>query len=350
MFYLFCGAFPMSKKNKLSLIISIVLLVALGVVLPVVLFLIYQCDGITKTYKINGVKLLMDRKEYSDDAIILTSNDIFLKTMGTGLGFYEPRKIFIENQEQLEIAYERYEIGMGFEYYATSQFAEEFNEMVNQYPIDDYNYVIDYTSYGSGCKYVLGALVIDDKNSKMSFELSSDSKFPSSGYAKTQEIYETCNVAAVPKVFMKGQYDGWKNPELSDLYQLDEKYGSVIRFNASDTTELYETYGDIGYVIQNEDEFNLFVEKTENASIQCDKSVFDELKDVDYKKCALLIKFIKSDYSEYSYDFGEVWVDENSITMDFDVTPGNYTGYIVARIPRRRVPINLPEGWVSPSE
>ena len=334
-------------KKKLLLIIPIALFISIVVALLAVIFIIRHNDDKTKTYTINGTKLLMDRSNYSEEAIILPIDDIIIEPAGTYFTWKYPGCLIIETQEQLEYALEWIRDYSG---YPTD---DRLVEMSGKYPINEYNYLFYNYSFSYGDKYVWGGLVIDNEKGKLAFVLSDETEFDDSLVVPQVEC-GSCFIAAIPKELMTGRYIGWVNPYNDNPIYCDENYCYNVVYCATDTTELYEIYGDDGYVIQNEDEYEHFLSLSEGISSEFDRQTFENNTKTDYTETVLLIRFFTCDYMEdYSgfENYVKFGIDGDRLIMRYYYEPeGNYTGYAYAIITKRFLPRNISDDWISPLE
>jgi hypothetical protein len=172
-----------------------------------------------KYYSADGTELNIDMSQYSEKAKLLTSDDIYLVSFDCGyISDSAFDRLIIENEEQLDCALENYGLSLPPEgltedelwYYNTS-ISEPFNEMLSEYPIDEYCYIIEYDEVNSdGYYFKAGALLVDTE--VLRFVMTADSYTPDyengEGYCDVMGGF--CHMAAVPKAtLMNEQYERW---------------------------------------------------------------------------------------------------------------------------------------------
>lgn len=177
-------------------------------------------SGSDKYYSADGIELLIDMRQYSENAKLLTADDIYLLSLVSGYisGDY-PDLLIIEDREQLDCALEQYGLALPPEglskdelWYYNTAVSEPFNRMADEYPITDYSYVIEYEVVPcGGYDLKVGALLVDED--KLHFVRTADSKTPEPGTAQPDVMGGFCYMAAVPKdTLMNNQYKGWTYP------------------------------------------------------------------------------------------------------------------------------------------
>lgn len=173
-----------------------------------------------KHYSAEGVELRIDMRQYSENAKLLTADDIYLLSYNCGyISGDHPGLLIIEDQEQLDCAFEQYGLALPPEgssgdelWYYNTAISEPFNRMIDEYPITDYSYVIEYDEVGCGGYYFeVGALLVDED--KLHFVLTANSKTPKPGSTQPDVMGGFCYMAAVPKdTLMNSRYDRWTYP------------------------------------------------------------------------------------------------------------------------------------------
>lgn len=312
-------------------------------------------NEVDKHYSADGVELRIDMSQYGENAKLLTADDIYLLSYNCGyIAGTHPELLIIEDQEQLDYALERYGLalppdGLTMEelwFYDTS-IAEPFNKMMAEYPIRDYSYVIEYDKVGSGgYDLKVGALLVDEE--QLFFVHTSDSRTPEPGSLLTDVLGGFCYMAAIPKdTLMNRNYRYWTYPSRDDVYQ-DADFSFNVRFNLADTTELYQVYGDMGYIVRSNEELQALVNMAQNVTNQSNQPVFSFKMNVDFEKNAILFKFFTCDGDFKSYLKNGVLIENDTIQMQYDITAGNHTGFAYAIIPVRFLPNDGISGWKTP--
>lgn len=308
-----------------------------------------------KHYAANGVELNIDMSNYSDKAKLLTADDIYLLSYDCGyISGNHPDMMIIENQKQLDYALERYGLALPQEglsedelWYYDTAISEPFNEMASEYPISDYSYVIEYEEVGCG-GYALkvGALLVDEDI--LRFVRTADSKTPDPESVQPDVMGGFCYMAAVPKgTLMNEHYDSWTYPDKNDMYQ-DIDFNYKVDYNLSDTTELYQIYGDAGYIVRNDEEMQALVDMAKSVTNKSNEPAFTFHLNVDYNKAALLFRFFSSDNEKKPHSTGKVSIENDTVNMEYDSSDGNCTGLAYATIPLRFLPNELTPDWKSP--
>lgn len=164
-------------------------------------------------YAANGKELNLTVSSYSENVKVLTANEIYLYGIDCGyISGIDSYRLVIEDQEQLDAAFERYALKRQ----SNGAISAPFNEMAENYPIKDHTYVIQYVMTSSGIyDQRVGALVFDEKN--LSFVTTVDSKTPDSSQPQPDVMGGYCFMAAVPKgVLLNDHYDRWTYPDSND--------------------------------------------------------------------------------------------------------------------------------------
>ncbi len=309
-----------------------------------------------KHYAANGVELDIDMTNYSAKAKLLTADDIYLLSFNCGYlsGNRHPVRMIVENQDQLNYAGERYGLVLSSEGLSEDELwsyhtgiSGPFSEMAEKYPINDYSYVIEYDEVSTGGYDLrVGALLIDEDI--LHFVRTTDSKTPNPESMQPDVMGGFCYMAAVPKgTLMNAHYDNWTYPDKNDMYQ-DIDFSYRVNYNLSDTTELYQIYGDVGYIVRNDEEMQALVDMAKSVTNKSNEPAFTFGLTVDYNKAALLFRFFSSDKEWNPYSAGKVSIENDTVNMEFDASDGNRTGLAYATIPLRFLPNGITPDWKSP--
>ena len=254
-----------------------------------------------KHYAANGVELDIDMTDYSDKAKLLTADDIYLLSFNCGYlsGNRHPVRMIVENQDQLNYAGERYGLALSQEGLPEDELwsyhtgiSGPFSEMAEKYSINDYSYVIEYDEVSSGGYDLhIGALLVDDDI--LHFVRTADSKTPDPDSMQPDVMGGFCYMAAVPKdTLMNAHYDNWTYPDKNDMYQ-DIDFSYRVNYKLSDTTELYQIYGDVGYIVRNDEEMQALVDMAKSVTNKSNEPAFTFHLNVDYDKAVLLFRFFQ---------------------------------------------------------
>lgn len=304
-----------------------------------------------KYYAANGSELNVDMSCYSDNAKLLTADDIYLLSFNCGcVSGNPPDRIVIANKEQLDYSMERYDLALPSDdellCYNTS-ISETFNEMADKYPISDYTYVLEYVEVSHG-GYDLraGALLMDEEN--LEFIMTADSKIPDPDTVQTCDMGGFCYMAAVPKdMLMNDHYEKWIYPDVNDMYQ-DPDFCYRVSCGASDTTDLYDVYGDKGYIIRSKAELNMFDMMAEGVTDSSGREHDFDPK-VDFDKAVLFVEVFRCEFGPVKPDStGMVTVEKDTVKMEYDEPEGDGTGFAYAVIPKRFLPEHISSEWQSP--
>lgn len=166
-----------------------------------------------KHYAANGVELKVDMSRYSENAKLLTADDIYLVSSNCGYVSGEGSYfIAIADQEQLDCAREKYGLALPPEGISDDELwrydtviSEPFNDMAEKYPLDEYTYVLEYDEVSSGGYDIrVGALLVDEDN--LFFVRTADSKTPDPDEPQTDEMGGYCFMAAVPKDMLMNEH------------------------------------------------------------------------------------------------------------------------------------------------
>ena len=293
-------------------------------------------NEVVKYYSADGIELRIDMSQYSENAKLLTADDIYLLSSHCGyISGKQPGLLIIENQEQLDYALERYEL---ISY-----------SMITGYPISDYSYVIEYVEEGQGgYDLKVGALLVDEDD--LFFVHTADSYSPEADpMIMLPDVMDGfCFIAAVPKdTLMNSHYEGWTYPDRNDMYQ-DIDYCYRVRYNLADTTELYQVYGDTGYIVRSNEELQALVDMAQYITDKSNEPAFSFSMNIDFDKTALLFRFFTCDGNAYQNFVDRVTIENDTIEMQYDITEGNYTGFAYAVVPIRFLTSDSYNHWQTP--
>lgn len=135
-----------------------------------------------------------------------TSEEIYLLSYENGYVDNDRRfnNMVIENEEQLAYAKEH-------------SLIQPADEMVEQYPLTEYTYIIEYYQVSSG-GYSLKAESLCIGDNYMYFKMTDDSYTPKAGEAVTCVMGGFLHMAAVPKSYLGDRkYDNWTYPDRNDM-------------------------------------------------------------------------------------------------------------------------------------
>ncbi len=293
--------------------------------------------------------------DYGDKAKLLTADNIYLLSYNSGyISADHPDRMIIENQEQLDYALERYGLALPPEdltadelWHYNTAISEPFNEMADKYPISDYSYVIEYEEVTcGGYSLKVGALLVDE--TVLHFVKTADSKMPDPDSEQPDVMGGFCYMAVVPKgTLMNEHYDGWTYPDKNDMYQ-DIDFSYKVDYNLSDSTELYQIYGDAGYIVRNDEEMQTLMDMAKSVTNKSNEPAFTFHLDVDYNKAALLFSFFPCDNEKEPHSASTVSIENDTVHMAYDASDGSCTGLAYAAIPLRFLPDKLTSDWKSP--
>lgn len=281
--------------------------------------------------------------EEQTDITTYTSEDIYIYSYNSGYIENDRRfsNVVIENEEQLAYAMERSNILPS-------------EEMLEQYPLTEYTYVIEYDKFTHDV-YSWKAESLCIGEDCMYFKMTDDSS--EEGESLVMEGY--VHMAAVPKSYIGDRkYSDWLYPDRNDMYQ-NEDYFAVYTLGFSSRTVLGDIYGDTCYLIRDEEEFTRFLSMPKAMGEEgLDRLLFANLylyKDPDFSEMALLIRIFPG------YGSGDRYVDEairiegNQIIMDTqiidDITKRENLDEVCvfyAHIPKEYLTEENYEGWITP--
>lgn len=281
------------------------------------------------------------------DIKIYTSEDIYLYSYNSGYIENDDRfsNVVIENEEQLVYATERSNILPS-------------EEMLENYPLTEYTYVIEYDEFTSGGYHRKAeSLCIGDDG--MWFKMTDNSHNPEPGEYVSCVMDGFLHMAAVPKSYIGDRkYSDWLYPDRNDMYQ-NEDYFAVYYLGVSSRRVLSDVYGDTCYLIRDEEEFTRFLAMPETVGeAGFDSLLFENLylyKEPDFSEMALLVRVFPG------YGSGDRYVDEairiegNQIIMDTqiidDITKRENIDKVCvfyAHIPKEYLIEESYEGWITP--
>ena len=306
-----------------------------------------------KYYAADGTELNLNMS-WIDSSNLLTADDIYLLSYCCGyISRVDSYRIIIENQEQLDFAMERYALALPpdglnedelWEFGSTA-IAEPFNEMMENYPIGDYSYVVEYedVNHGGYAALQIGALYVDHDNL---YFVPKVSNVPSGDYGEAfPDVMDGfCYMAAIPKdTLMNERYDSWTYPDRNDLYQ-DIDFTCWVNYTYSDTTKLYQIYGDTGYIVQSREELQALVNMAQSNGMEFYFNPY-----VDFDRAVLLVRFFESASASQGRSRATITIEGNNINMEYDTSGSDCTGLAYATIPLRFLPDTLTADWQSPS-
>jgi len=294
-----------------------------------------------------------------EESRIYTDEDIYLESFECGyISEYQKIRyatVVIETKEQLKFAEEYYGLkeldSVPGDYSVfVSPFALVFQEMKEQYSLEEYNYVLSYDEVSSG-GYYYHADRLEITDDGIWFLMDDESYSPKDDEAVTCVMGGFGHVAAVPKEYMEGQtFPGAIYPDANDLLQ-DRDYQLSAVYDIADET-LYEVYGDAKYLIRNKEEYEAYLAMAKGVKLNERRTLE---WNVDFEKTALLITFFTKDDPYIFCETKPVEINGNEIRMDYELVLYNSgektepsTGLICAHIPQRFLKEKSYEGWVTP--
>lgn len=174
-----------------------------------------------KYYAADGTELKIRMSQYSENARLLTADDIYLLSYDCGyISGARSYMLIIEDDEQLCRALEgEYSLALPPEgltedelWHYNTAISEPFNKMTAEYPVSEYSYVVEYIEVGSGGYYIRSGALLEDGD-KMFFVWTADSKTPAPDTEQSEVMGGFCHMAAVPKdALISSRYEGWTYP------------------------------------------------------------------------------------------------------------------------------------------
>lgn len=286
------------------------------------------------------------------NAVSYTSDDIYLLSYANGYVDNDTRfnNMVIENEEQLAYARER-------------SLILPSDEMVEQYPLTEYTYVIEYYQVGSG-GYSLKAESLCIGDNYMYFEMTDNSYRPQGGEPVLCVMDGFLHMAAVPKSYLGDRkYARWTYPDRNDMYQ-NEDYCVICPREVFPDATIREIYGENGYLIRSEEEFERFLEMSKEITDSKGTPILvpgtfpnidDNYQLPDFDKIALLVRFFPGSGSYYRLAGDLVTIKDNQITLSTQVLDeieskkeqqGSSVFY--AHIPKEFLTEESYEGWITP--
>ncbi len=290
---------------------------------------------------------------------IYTNEDIYLVSFKCGyISEYRPIRyatVIIENEEQLAYAENQYGLKPMDTFsedmicYPTG-FAQYFEIMKEQYPLDDYNYVFAYQEVSSG-GYYYHADRLEITEDSIYFLMDDESYSPKDNEAVSQVMGGFGHVAAVPKEYMEGrEFPGAIYPDANDISQ-DRDYRLSAAYDLGDES-LYQVYGDKKYIIRNEAEYEAYLAMADDVKLNERRTL---QVNVDFDKTALLVTFFTRDEPYIFCKTQEVEIEGNQLFMEYELVrenPGEKmepaTGLVYAYVPHRFLTEESYEGWTVP--
>ena len=299
-----------------------------------------------KYYAANGTELNLELSSYSENVKVLTADDIYLQGFDCGyISGAQSYMLVIEDQEQLDAAFEKYELGKQCD----NAISSPFNEMVEEYPVSDYTYVIEYIMTISGIyDQRVGALVFDEEY--LNFVTTVDSKTPDRDTPQPDVMGGYCFMAAVPKGgLLNDRYERWTYPDGNDMYQ-DKDFCYSVSYDAYENTDLYDLYTDteynVQYIIRSDEEFREFIGRSGDLKDSSGDPVFTFDPEVNFDNALLVCEFFKCEYEQAkTFSRGKVYIGDDYIDMDYEKTDGSRTGFAYAVIPWKYIPETLSSYW-----
>lgn len=171
-----------------------------------------------------------------DDTKIYSDEEIYLKSWECGyLGQFPHFPVIIETEEQLAYAEQ---------YYDLYEISDVFREMISQYPIEQYTYMISYHETSPGAYYHADRVEIGDDF--ISFGMDKKSHGPKDR-AVPAVIVGFIHTAAIPKEYMKecdfsgmmvvipGEVSQTVQPETESVEETAESEPEVFELDAYET-------------------------------------------------------------------------------------------------------------------
>lgn len=298
-------------------------------------------------------------KVAKEESRIYTDEDIYLKSFDCGyISEYQKIRyvtVIIETEEQLDYAEGYYGLKVlesaPDDYTAfQSPFATTIQEMKEQYPLEEYNYVFRYDEVSSG-GYYYHADRLEMTEDSIRFLMDDKSYSPKDDEAVTCVMGGFGHIAAVPKEYMEGRtFSGAIYPDVNDMYQ-DRDYELHASYDLADAS-LYQVYGDGKYLIRNQAEYEDYLAMAEGVKLNERRTL--EMN-VDFERTALLVTFFTREEPYIFCETKPVEIEGNQITMDYELVQANpgektepATGVLYAYIPQRFLTEDSYEGWITP--
>ncbi len=280
-----------------------------------------------------------------------TSEEIYLLSYENGYVDNDERfnNMVIENEEQLTYARER-------------SLILPSDKMIEEYPLTEYTYVIEYYQVSSG-GYFLKAESLCIGDNYMYFEMTDDSHSPK-GEVVECVMGGFLHMAAVPKGYLGDRkYAHWTYPDRNDMYQ-NEDYCVICPREVFPDATIREIYGENGYLIRSEEEFERFLEMSKEITDSKGTPILvpgtfpnmdDNYQLPDFEQIALLVKFFPGNGSSYRLVGDLLHIKDNQITLSTQVLneieskkeqQGSSVFY--AHIPKEFLTEESYEGWITP--
>lgn len=290
---------------------------------------------------------------------IYTNEDIYLESFDCGyISEYQKIRyatVIIETQEQLDYAEAYYGLKVldsAPDDYTVFQspFAATFQEMKEQYPLDEYNYVFAYDEVSSG-GYYYHADRLEITEDGIHFLMDDESYSPKADELVTCVMGGFVHMAAVPKEYMEGREFPYAiYPDANDMSQ-DRDYQLSAAYDLADES-LYQVYGDKKYIIRNQAEYEAYLAMAEDVTLNERRTL--EMY-VDFEQTALLVTFFTREEPYIFCETKPIEINGNELRMDYElvqVNPGEKmkpaTGLLYAYIPQRFLTEESYEGWITP--
>ncbi len=298
-------------------------------------------------------------KVAKEESQIYTDEDIYLKSFDCGyISEYQKIRyttVIIETKEQLDYAEDHYGLKVlesASDDYTVfeSPFAATIQEMKEQYPLEEYNYVFRYDEVSSG-GYYYHADRLEMTEDSIRFLMDDKSYSPRGNDAVAAVMGGFGHIAAVPKEYMEGRtFSGVIYPDANDMYQ-DQDYQLSASYDLADAS-LYQVYGDGKYLIRNQAEYEAYLAMADGVKLNERRTL--EMY-VDFERTALLVTFFTREEPYIFCETKPVEIDGNEIKMDYElvqVNPGEKmepaTGILYAYIPQRFLTEESYRGWITP--
>ena len=317
-----------------------------------------SCGQMGVDEAVEGLKLSPGVSKVKGGSQIYTNEDIYLESFECGyISEYRPisyAMVIIENEEQLAYAEEQYGLKQMDTFsddmacYPTG-FAQYFEIMKEQYPLEKYNYVFAYYEVSSG-GYYYHADRLEITEDSICFLMDEESHSP-----KDEMVAAVMggfgHVAAVPKEYMEGrEFSGAIYPDPSDISQ-DKDYQLKAAYDLGDES-LYQVYGDQKYLIRNQAEYEAYLAMAAGVKLNERRTLQEN---VDFGKTALLVTFFTRDEPYIFCKTQEVAIEGNQLLMEYELVrenPGEKmepaTGRVYAQVPQRFLTEDSYEGWTVP--
>lgn len=262
-----------------------------------------------------------------ESKVIYTEGDIYINSFNCGYISQKekpgPQVYIIENEEQLAYAKERYGLGIPTNYsydqleYFRTDIIDVFEEMEEDYPIEQYSYVFSYEEVNSTGYYLhADRLILEDDT--IYFGMDNESHVNQDEVAGDM-MDGFFHMAAIPKEYLEGyEFLEAVYPDADD-FQQDINFRISVGYDLADK-RLYDRTGKDVYLFQTRDEFDAFLSEVSDIPLY-ERRTLDG--DYNFNEIAVAYIFFTREEPYTFVKFNDISIQDGKVFIDYELQKEN---------------------------